>query len=316
MSGVTIRAATAADIPAVRHLLVRTWHDTYDAIFGAERVTAITDDWHSERNLARAFDRPNHRFLVAVTEGGRLAGTASSTLHAAGRLALDRLYIDPSLQRIGLGTGLMAAAIADWPGLRRVDLEVEPRNLPAVRFYRRHGFVPLERGPCGGHADSIRMGRCVPPHGYGVRLAEPGDVDAIRRVSIAAIRTTCARDYDAATVEHLAADVTAGKVASQVAQWDVWVVTDLEGAVCASGAFDGTSVRRLFVDPPHQGRGLAHVLMDVIEGAAYDAGLPGVTLRSSLTARPFFASRGYLAGETLAFGPAEMVAMSRPLLRS
>ena len=36
---VLIRPAAPADLPAVRALLVETWHDTYDALLGAERVT-------------------------------------------------------------------------------------------------------------------------------------------------------------------------------------------------------------------------------------------------------------------------------------
>ena len=44
-----VRSASERDLAAVRALLVETWHATYDPIYGAERVTAITDDWHSMR---------------------------------------------------------------------------------------------------------------------------------------------------------------------------------------------------------------------------------------------------------------------------
>ncbi|TIV74013.1 MAG: GNAT family N-acetyltransferase, partial [Mesorhizobium sp.] len=46
-----VRTASERDLVAVRALLVETWHATYDAIYGAERVTAITDDWHSIASL-------------------------------------------------------------------------------------------------------------------------------------------------------------------------------------------------------------------------------------------------------------------------
>ena len=39
-----VRTASARDLPAIRALLVATWHDTYDGIYGVERVTAITDE--------------------------------------------------------------------------------------------------------------------------------------------------------------------------------------------------------------------------------------------------------------------------------
>ena len=45
--GLIIRDALAADLPAVRSLLVETWHDTYDGIYGWQRVAEITNAWHS-----------------------------------------------------------------------------------------------------------------------------------------------------------------------------------------------------------------------------------------------------------------------------
>lgn len=39
-----VRTASERDVPAIRALLVETWHDT-DAIYGAAKVTEITDDW-------------------------------------------------------------------------------------------------------------------------------------------------------------------------------------------------------------------------------------------------------------------------------
>ena len=45
-----------ATLPPSATLLVETWHATYDAIYGAERVTEITDDWHSIASLQGAAD--------------------------------------------------------------------------------------------------------------------------------------------------------------------------------------------------------------------------------------------------------------------
>ena len=68
-----VRTASQRDLQAVRDLLVETWHATYDAIYGPERVTAITDDWHSLPSLRRLLDQPGSEFLVA---GRRRSGTA------------------------------------------------------------------------------------------------------------------------------------------------------------------------------------------------------------------------------------------------
>ncbi|TIU66551.1 MAG: GNAT family N-acetyltransferase, partial [Mesorhizobium sp.] len=57
-----VRTASERDLVAVRALLVETWHATYDAIYGAERVTAITDAWHSITSLKTRLTRPNSEF--------------------------------------------------------------------------------------------------------------------------------------------------------------------------------------------------------------------------------------------------------------
>jgi hypothetical protein len=48
-----IRSAREDDLADVRDLLVETWHDTYNALLGAEKVTRITDEWHSVESLSR-----------------------------------------------------------------------------------------------------------------------------------------------------------------------------------------------------------------------------------------------------------------------
>ena len=49
------------DLTSVRDLLVETWHDTYDAIYGVERVTEITNEWHALERLARELERRGSR---------------------------------------------------------------------------------------------------------------------------------------------------------------------------------------------------------------------------------------------------------------
>ncbi|WP_293861873.1 GNAT family N-acetyltransferase [uncultured Alsobacter sp.] len=312
MQGVVIREAAPADIPAVRRVLVDTWHATYDHLFGPERVTAITDDWHAEDRLRQAIGRPGHRFLVAETEGLILA-TASSTLGANGRLRLDRLYVDPRVQGVGLGTGLLAAAVSNWPDLRLIDLEVEPRNGPAIAFYRRHGFVPEGAPKSGCVQEHLIMHRHLPPPGFSIRPAEPGEAEPVLAVIRAAITGTNAADYPPEAIDFMLAELSPAAISAHLVQWDVWVVTDREGTICGTGAFDGARVRQLFVTPAMQGRRLGCVLMDAIERAALDAGLERLAVRSSVTAEPFYEARGFTVLERFAWGPATMVAMERRL---
>ncbi|MGH6922674.1 MAG: GNAT family N-acetyltransferase [Propylenella sp.] len=140
--GPTIRDAREADIAPVRALLVETWHDTYDALIGAAKVTEITDSWHSLENLNRQLSVPNTTFLVA-DEGGTIAGHLFANAQKPAVLFVTRLYVLPSRQRRGIGRGLLAVAADRHPDCDRMRLEAKAGNEAALAFYRREGFAAV-----------------------------------------------------------------------------------------------------------------------------------------------------------------------------
>ena len=73
-----VRTAGERDLAAVHALLVETWHATYDGIYGVDRVTEITDDWHSLASLKAQLERPYSEFLVA-DDGSEIGGMAFAT---------------------------------------------------------------------------------------------------------------------------------------------------------------------------------------------------------------------------------------------
>ena len=151
-----VRTASARDIAAVRDLLVATWHDTYDAIYGADRVTAITDEWHSIAALTARLDRPNSEFLVA-DDGERIAGMAFASVADEGKtVMLNQLYVLPDRQGMGIGGMLFDEITSCFPDADKVRLEVEEKNGKAVAFYRALGFVEAGRtANCGKDQSGI-----------------------------------------------------------------------------------------------------------------------------------------------------------------
>jgi len=136
-----IRSAGERDLAAIRALLVETWHATYDAIYGEERVTAITDEWHSIPSLRARLSRPNSEFVV-VDDGKRLCAMAFAAATSDGRtVLLQQLYVHPDCQRRGIGHMLLEELEGCFPDAHRIRLEVEPENAPAIAFYKAHGFV-------------------------------------------------------------------------------------------------------------------------------------------------------------------------------
>lgn len=157
-AGPLIRHCTAADIPAVRTLLLETWHATYDGWLGVERVDEISSTWHSEGQLAAQVGKSGGVFLVAEQDGA-LVGTTFAHIDADD-VEIGRLYVHPAHQRRGIGTALFLSLRDGFAGAARFHLDVEPRNEGAIRFYRRHGFRVVDRigdGSGGPGIAALRM---------------------------------------------------------------------------------------------------------------------------------------------------------------
>lgn len=136
-----VRTASRRDVEAIRTLLVETWHATYDAIYGAEKVDAISNEWHSAAALAARVDRPNTEFLVA-DDGSAIGGVAFAELADGDKIVMLRqLYVRPDHQGHGIGSMLLDEIESCFSGAKTLRLEVEEANGKAVAFYLSHGFA-------------------------------------------------------------------------------------------------------------------------------------------------------------------------------
>lgn len=151
-----VRTASQRDLDAIRGLLGETWHATYDAIYGAERVAAITADWHSPASLRAQLDRPHSEFLVA-DDGDVIGGMAYASADESGRtVMLHQLYVRPSHQGRGIGVMLLEEMLDSFPEAETFRLEVEEANRKAVAFYEAAGFVRAGRtSNCGRERSGI-----------------------------------------------------------------------------------------------------------------------------------------------------------------
>jgi ribosomal protein S18 acetylase RimI-like enzyme len=163
---VRIRTARLEDVPAVKALLAATWHDTYDSILGPERVREITQEWHAPERLASQVDQAATAFLLAEI-GDTVVGTGFAHMIGPGEAEIGRLYVLPAHQCHGIGARLLAALVASLGDARRFELEVEPRNTRAIRFYERAGFLAA-----GSTSDCGRQGRTY--EAIVMRLVLPG----------------------------------------------------------------------------------------------------------------------------------------------
>ncbi len=124
-----VRAATAADVPAIARLEA--------ALFGPDAWSEpqVRDEIGSERRGA----------LVAV-EGDHLVGYAT-TVTADGTADLNRIAVTADRQRQGVARLLLeeVLAAARGRGDGRMLLEVSAANEAALAFYRGAGFAEIDR---------------------------------------------------------------------------------------------------------------------------------------------------------------------------
>lgn len=136
-----VRTASGRDLAAVRTLLVETWHDSCDSIYGAARVTEITEAWHSLAALRQLLDRPHSEFLVA-DDGTAIAGAAfASALDGGKTVMLHQLYVRPGRQGNGIGAMLLDEISSCFPDAGKVRAEVDQANDSALRFFQAQGFA-------------------------------------------------------------------------------------------------------------------------------------------------------------------------------
>lgn len=150
-----IRTAGSRDLEAIQALLVETWHDTYDPIYGADRVEAITGEWHALEVLRARLTQPLSEFVVADT-GDTLVGMAFASSSDGRLIELHQLYVRPAAQGQGAGRALLEEIEACFPEASRMRLEVEAENHKAVTFYRKSGFEPVGKTQnCGADNSGI-----------------------------------------------------------------------------------------------------------------------------------------------------------------
>lgn len=173
---VTVRPATADDLPAVLAMKNAAWRETYahvldDALL--DRLDARLDEQVEGWRTALA---QGARVWLAEEAGGVVVGMAATAPRTERSLpapagangwpedlpetVLTSLYVLARAHGTGLGHRLHEAALGDIPAVLRV-LEGNER---AVRFYRGHGYAPVgDPEPIGGAWGDAREQLMVRP---------------------------------------------------------------------------------------------------------------------------------------------------------
>lgn len=140
----TLRAGTAADVPAIRALLESAYRGDSARAGWTHESDLLTGDRTSEAEVAGIVAAPHQHFIVA--EGrGQVIGCVAVTDLGAGKAYLGMLAVSPTLQAGGLGRALIAAAEAE---ARRIfaagamEMTVIGKRPELIAWYQRRGYQP------------------------------------------------------------------------------------------------------------------------------------------------------------------------------
>jgi putative acetyltransferase len=138
----------------------------------AALLTALTADLDSEGyapeesfgySVEQLVERAVH--LVGVRVNGVLAGVGGIEVQGDGVAELKRFYVLPQHRGAGVADAVITALLAHAGehGVRTIRLETGDKQVAAIAFYRRHGFVEVPRfPPYVDSATSICMQRPTP----------------------------------------------------------------------------------------------------------------------------------------------------------
>lgn len=143
METATIRDADPSDAAGVAAIGLAAVPETYRDIVDPVVLRNIVEQSYSigalRACIARCRDARDAHFIVGELNGG-VAGFLHYDCEGPDP-ELHRIYIEPALKREGIGSALMRDLHQRLaPGASYI-LMVIAANLPAVAFYRRHGFT-------------------------------------------------------------------------------------------------------------------------------------------------------------------------------
>lgn len=142
------------------------------------------------------------------------------------------------------------------------------------------------------------------PASTGLRAFRPDDAELVTRLIHRTIDACYARVYPPRAVAFFKEYHALDRVLDRHAAGRVIVVRRGDDIV-ATGSLVGPEISGVFVDPAFQGHGVGALVMDELESAAGEMGLPAVELSVSLPSRGFYQRRGYRILEALSIDVGE-----------
>jgi ribosomal protein S18 acetylase RimI-like enzyme len=143
---IAIVRARPGQLADVQRLAGVIWRAHYTGIISAAQIEYMLAHGYGDDVLATFLDSADRGLELATIDGAPAGFAAWYVTAESGTAKLDKLYVLPAQQRVGLGGRLIARVeeLARAAGATTLILNVNKHNVQAIRAYEKHGFATRE----------------------------------------------------------------------------------------------------------------------------------------------------------------------------
>jgi len=143
---VQISPVETSDVEAIAALARVVWQDAYPGIITQAQIDFMLEQRYNAPHLLEELALPEIWWDKATVDGELAAFASTLPTATPGEMKLDKIYVDPARQRVGLGGRLIAHVTERMRahGCATLILAVNKRNERAIAAYKKHGFTVRE----------------------------------------------------------------------------------------------------------------------------------------------------------------------------
>ena len=135
-----LTSLTRESVPEVTKLAREIWYFHYPGIITVAQIEHMLQDRYSEKTILADLAQKEVSWIILWLEK-KIVGFRNDYYHSKS-LKIDKLYVHPKYQNLGLGKGMVEEAVqkAKIANLKKIWLRVNRSNFNAICFYKSLGF--------------------------------------------------------------------------------------------------------------------------------------------------------------------------------
>ncbi len=153
MENIIIKQATIKNINELQKISRQTFLESFSSGNTEENMKKYLDEKFSKEKLMAEMNDPNSAFYFAVIEGNIIGyiklnvGRSQTELQNESGLELERIYVLQEFRgkRIGQALYEKTIQVATEKNTDYIWLGVWEKNLRAINFYKRNGFIEFDK---------------------------------------------------------------------------------------------------------------------------------------------------------------------------